>query len=138
MIVNHANYMILSANANTPFWEHWEAEPYPQWAALPTTTVGAARNSASADPRLILQARTVIAAYQDRNIPALRTGIEELAALVDELERQNRPRLTATDVRTIRARAAAGERQIDIAADYNIARTHVSGIVARRSWPHIG
>jgi mannose-6-phosphate isomerase-like protein (cupin superfamily) len=34
MIVNHANYMILSANANTPFWEHWEAEPYPQWAAL--------------------------------------------------------------------------------------------------------
>src|SRR5215218_3418621 len=34
MIVNHANYMILSANANTPFWEHWEAQPYPQWAAL--------------------------------------------------------------------------------------------------------
>jgi mannose-6-phosphate isomerase-like protein (cupin superfamily) len=34
MIVNHADYMILSANANTPFWEHWEAEPYPQWAAL--------------------------------------------------------------------------------------------------------
>ena len=34
MIVNHANYMILSANANTPYWEHWEAQPYPQWAAL--------------------------------------------------------------------------------------------------------
>ena len=34
MIVNHADYMILSANANTPFWEHWEADPYPQWAAL--------------------------------------------------------------------------------------------------------
>ena len=34
MIVNHDNYMILSANSNTPFWEHWEAEPYPAWCAL--------------------------------------------------------------------------------------------------------
>jgi mannose-6-phosphate isomerase-like protein (cupin superfamily) len=34
MIINHDNYMILSANSNTPFWEHWEAEPYPAWAAL--------------------------------------------------------------------------------------------------------
>ena len=34
MIVNHDSYMILSANSNTPFWEHWEAEPYPEWCAL--------------------------------------------------------------------------------------------------------
>ena len=27
MIVDHANYMILSANAKGAFWEHWEAEP---------------------------------------------------------------------------------------------------------------
>ncbi len=48
-----------------------------------------------------------------------------------------RQKLNAEQVREIRARAATGERQKDIAASFGIARHSVSGIVLRKSWAHL-
>lgn len=46
-------------------------------------------------------------------------------------------RLTESDVLSIRARRAAGERQIDLAAEYGITGAHVSGIIRRKAWTHV-
>lgn len=45
--------------------------------------------------------------------------------------------LTDDDVRDIRRRAASGELQRAIAADFDMTQTNVSRIVTRRSWRHI-
>jgi hypothetical protein len=49
-----------------------------------------------------------------------------------------RARLTDEDVRTIRQRVAAGELQREVAADYGLVQPHVSRIVRRESWAHVG
>lgn len=46
-------------------------------------------------------------------------------------------KLNAKQVREIRARAKAGERQKAIAKDYGIARNTVSAIVHRKTWAHL-
>lgn len=46
-------------------------------------------------------------------------------------------KLNATQVREIRARLAAGERQRTIAASFNIARNTVSGIAIGANWAHL-
>lgn len=48
-----------------------------------------------------------------------------------------RQKLNAAQVQTIRALAARGVRQADIAARFGIARHSVSGIVHRKSWAHV-
>lgn len=47
-------------------------------------------------------------------------------------------RLTAQDVLDIRRRAAAGERQIDIAAHYKISRSHTCSLIKGTFWKHLG
>lgn len=42
--------------------------------------------------------------------------------------------LTASDVRSIRERAAAGDPQSAIARDYGVTQANVSSIVTRRTW----
>jgi transposase-like protein len=49
-----------------------------------------------------------------------------------------RARLTEDDVRAIRARLEAGDRQVDIARDYDLDPSHVSHIAAGRTWAHLG
>lgn len=44
-------------------------------------------------------------------------------------------RLTSADAHAIRDRLARGDRVTDVAADYGIARCHVSNIKAGRKWP---
>ena len=48
-----------------------------------------------------------------------------------------RAKLSDDDVRAIRAAAAAGERQVDIAARFGITQVNVSWIVLRKGWKHI-
>lgn len=48
-----------------------------------------------------------------------------------------RSRLSNNDVRSIRRRAAAGERHQDIATAYGISRPNVSNIVSRKTWRHV-
>lgn len=45
--------------------------------------------------------------------------------------------LTPNDVRKIRKRAAAGERQGDIGADYGVTQAYISLIVTRRQWADV-
>jgi len=51
--------------------------------------------------------------------------------------RNGRSLVTEDDVRTIRARAAGGEKHGKIAADFGISREAVVGIVHRRNWAHV-
>jgi hypothetical protein len=53
-------------------------------------------------------------------------------------EKHPQARLTEDDVRTIRERLAAGDRQADIARDYGIDPSHVAHIRAGRAWQHTG
>lgn len=46
-------------------------------------------------------------------------------------------RLTEDDVRDIRARAANGERQIDIAAERGVSKAAINDIVRRKNWAHV-
>ena len=48
-----------------------------------------------------------------------------------------RQRLNATQVREIRALAALGVRQVDIAQQFGVKRHSISGIVNRKSWAHL-
>jgi len=48
-----------------------------------------------------------------------------------------RARLTEDDVRTIRARAAAGETQRPLAREYGVDQATISNIVTRKSWKHV-
>lgn len=43
-------------------------------------------------------------------------------------------KLTADQVRSIRARVAAGERQTDIARELGMNKNHVNDIVLRKVW----
>jgi hypothetical protein len=52
--------------------------------------------------------------------------------------RHVRARLTDSDVRMIRARAAAGESHSSIAADFPVGRRRVSRIVDRTAWAWLG
>lgn len=53
-------------------------------------------------------------------------------------ERHHRAKLTADDVRAIRARYAAGERtQVQLAAEYGVRQTTISMIILRRVWTHL-
>lgn len=46
-------------------------------------------------------------------------------------------KLTNDEVRRIRARCAAGERQRDVAADYEVSQPTISDIITGRSWSHL-
>lgn len=46
-------------------------------------------------------------------------------------------KLTEEKVREIRRRAAAGERVMDLAAEFKISAPAVSSIVNRRTWRHV-
>lgn len=48
-----------------------------------------------------------------------------------------RSRLTDDDVREIRRRVAAGERQADVADSFGVSRANVSYIVTRKTWGHV-
>ena len=50
---------------------------------------------------------------------------------------ERRSGLTDDEVREIRARAALGDRQIDIAKAFGISRANVSYIVSRKTWGHV-
>ena len=52
-------------------------------------------------------------------------------------ERCCNAKLTDADVLTIRARAASGEMQKDIAKDFHVRQAAISHIVRRRNWKHI-
>ena len=52
-------------------------------------------------------------------------------------EQHFRARLTEDDVRTIRARAAAGETQRPLAREYGVDQATISNIVTRKSWKHV-
>ena len=51
--------------------------------------------------------------------------------------RSGKTHLTESDVKRIRARAAAGELQKDIAHDHGLSSKQISVIVARKQWAHI-
>lgn len=46
----------------------------------------------------------------------------------------NRRKLSESQVQEIRKRRAAGEREIDLAAAYNVKRWTIGNIISRRSW----
>ena len=52
-------------------------------------------------------------------------------------EKNPRAKLTEADVLEIRQRAASGEKQKDIAADYPVSYSLIRGIVCRSCWKHI-
>jgi hypothetical protein len=52
-------------------------------------------------------------------------------------ERHGLSRLKADDVLAIRARAANGESQVDIAKDFFTRQSNISKIVLRQAWKHI-
>lgn len=52
-------------------------------------------------------------------------------------ERVSSAKITVEDVRDIRARAAAGHNQYDIASDMGITQSNVSMIVNRVTWAHV-
>lgn len=52
-------------------------------------------------------------------------------------DRNPHARLTEADVLAIRARAASGENQHEISADYGISNVTVSAIHRRRNWAHV-
>lgn len=52
-------------------------------------------------------------------------------------ERQGLAKLTTALVLEIRARVAAGERQVDVAVDLGIERANVWAVVHRKSWQHV-
>lgn len=52
-------------------------------------------------------------------------------------EKCHKAKLTNADVIEIRARAASGERYVDIAKDFPIVSTGISKIVHRETWKHI-
>lgn len=52
-------------------------------------------------------------------------------------QRNGNAKLTEDDVRAIRRRCEAGEKQADIAADYGITAGLVSQIHTRYSWRHV-
>jgi hypothetical protein len=52
-------------------------------------------------------------------------------------ERNNIAVLVAEQVVEIRARVAAGERQIDVARAFGVSPTAVCLIVSRKNWKHI-
>jgi hypothetical protein len=52
-------------------------------------------------------------------------------------ERHGRAVLTEMIVLAIRERVQNGERQVDVAADLNIPRQYVNGVVHRKIWKHI-
>lgn len=53
-------------------------------------------------------------------------------------ERNRHARLTASQVQAIRERyAAGGIRQRDLAREYGVSQSHVSGLIAGRFWTHL-
>jgi len=52
-------------------------------------------------------------------------------------EKQGNSKLTATDIKSIRTRRAAGEEASSLALNFKISETHVNRIVKRESWRHI-
>jgi diketogulonate reductase-like aldo/keto reductase len=50
---------------------------------------------------------------------------------------QWRARFTEDEIRDIRRRAEAGERHIDIAADYRAGTSTIHHIIHRESWRHV-
>lgn len=52
-------------------------------------------------------------------------------------EKPNGARLTADDVREIRAKKEAGYKLADLASEYNTSASYISSIVHRRRWAHI-
>ena len=53
-------------------------------------------------------------------------------------ERNTKARLEAGDVRSIRLRVKAGEKQARLAIEYGVARGTINHIVAGRTWGHVG
>lgn len=51
--------------------------------------------------------------------------------------KNGRVKLTESDVLAIRARAARGGRQVDLAREYKVSEASVSLIVSRKNWRHI-
>lgn len=84
------------------------------------------------DVRNCVRPSHLFAGTQQENIQdAVRKG----RAARGELNSQ--AKLTATDVKLIRALIASGRLQREVAAQFGIARTAVSRIVGRRRWAHI-
>ncbi len=52
-------------------------------------------------------------------------------------EKHHSSKLTEEQVLDIRARVEQGERQVDLAKEYNVTRTMLSKIILRKSWKHI-
>lgn len=56
---------------------------------------------------------------------------------LENCRRGRATKLTLDDIRAIRRRCAAGERQVDIAREFGVIASSISNIVARRSWAEV-
>lgn len=52
-------------------------------------------------------------------------------------DRVNTAKLTEEQVREIRRRVAAGEKQVDVARAFGVRNTNVSALVRRETWKHV-
>jgi len=73
---------------------------------------------------------------------AANLGRKQSAETKERLRRinqQNPPsaKLTPDDVRNIRRRFAAGEKQVDLAKEYSTAPSYISNVIHGRRWGHI-
>jgi hypothetical protein len=72
----------------------------------------------------------------ENNLHAYATGLRVPISLRGG--RNGRAKLTEADVREIRSAAGAGAKRAALALRFGVSADHVGGIVARRTWKHVG
>jgi HNH endonuclease len=75
--------------------------------------------------------------HPERRATGSRHGSQTKPEKLKRGEAVHTARLTADDVRDIRARAAAGSSQRKLAALYGVAQSNIAAIVLRKTWKHI-
>lgn len=97
-------------------------------------------NRACCNPRHLLRGTPADNARDASDRNRLTTGDDHWARQHPERlrgERNPAARLTRADVLSIRARYAAGEKQIPLAAAFGVTQSYISQIVRRRIWAHL-
>lgn len=103
--------------------------------------VFAHRHGPIPDGRVVMHACDVAACMEDRH-HILGTHAQNVADMVakdrhNRGERNGHARLSADDVRSIRQRRIAGERGVDLAAEFGVCASTVKAIVARARWASV-
>jgi hypothetical protein len=80
------------------------------------------------NPACVNPAHLSLGSHRDNHLDSVRKGRKRAWGI---------QKLNAAQVYIIRARAAAGDRHTDIAADFKVARNTVTGIVNRAFWKHL-